>query len=37
MLVAYLKNPSEESMFAINTIKTQHEKMKLQTEEGMLS
>ena len=33
MLVAYLNNPSEETIFGSNRIKKQHETMKLQNEE----
>ena len=37
MLVAYLNNPSKEAIFESNRIKEQHEKVKLQKEEVMLS
>ena len=37
MLVAYLNNPSEETVFGSNRIKKQHETMKLQNEEVMHS
>ena len=37
MLVAYLNNPSEETIFGSDRIKKQHETMKLQNEEVMLS
>ena len=37
MLVAYLNNPSEETLFGNNRIKKQHETTKLQNEEVMLS
>ena len=37
MLVPYLNNPSEETIFRSNRIKKQHEAMKLQNEEPMLS
>ena len=36
ILVPYLNNPSEESIFGSNKIKEQHETMKLQIEEVML-
>ena len=37
MLVAYVNNPSEETIFGSNRIKKQHETMKLPNEEVMLS
>ena len=37
MLVAYLNNPSEETIFGSDRTKKQHETMKLQNEEVMLS
>ena len=37
MLVAYLNNPSKETIFGSNRIKEQHETMKLQNEEVMPS
>ena len=37
MPVTYLNNPSEEAIFESNRIKDQHETMKLQSEEFMLS
>ena len=37
ILVAYLNNPSEEAILECNRIKEQHETMKLQNEEVMLS
>ena len=37
MLVAYLNNPSEEAIFENNRIKQQHETMKPQDEDVMLS
>ena len=37
ILVPYLNNPSEETIFGSNKIKEQHETMKLQNEEVMLS
>ena len=37
ILVAYLNNPSEEAILESNRIKEQHETMKLQNEEVMLS
>ena len=36
ILVPYLNNPSEETIFGSNKIKEQHETMKLQNEEVML-
>ena len=36
-LVPYLNNTSEETIFRSNRIKKQHEAMKLQNEEPMLS
>ena len=36
MLVPYLHNPSEETIFGSNKIKEQHKTMKLQNEEVML-
>ena len=35
LLVPYLNNPSEETIFGSNKIKEQHETMKLQNEEVM--
>ena len=37
MLVAYLNNPSEETIFGSDRIKKQYETTKLQNEEVMLS
>ena len=37
MLVAYQNNPIEESIFGSNKIKEQHETMKLQNEEVIVS
>ena len=37
ILVPYLNNSSEETIFGSNKIKEQHETMKLQNEEVMLS
>ena len=36
ILVPYLNNPSEETIFGSHKIKEQHETMKLQNEEVML-
>ena len=36
-MVPYLNNPAEESVLGSNNIKEQHETMKLQNEEVMLS
>ena len=37
ILIPYLSNPSEETVFGSNKIKEQHGTMKLQNEEVMLS